>query len=332
MQKRNIPMHKSGLHLLLLVAAMTVPLQWTYAQGVPAPSGTQAAGAEMRVGDLRISGAFARATLPRAPVAGGYLTVSNSGTTDDRLLRAAATVSAEVQLHASSVEGGIMRMRALSEGIVIPAGQSVELTGAYHIMFVGLKHPLVEGTSFAVTLTFERAGSVGIDMPVAGFAASAPAAPEHGGMTHGTMHAPSMEHGTSGHATAAAHAGAGVDQTGLDDAQAIAALQTAMFDAPDKPLTMGPIIVVETYAVSDWAQAGAGGRALLRKTARGWAIHLCSGEGLRHAESLVKLGVPEAVAAELAERLAAAEAGLPAATIALYDSFDGTMMVDPSLM
>lgn len=45
---------------------------------------------DARVGDLAVSGAFARATLPNQPVAGGYLTITNSGAVDDRIVSAAS--------------------------------------------------------------------------------------------------------------------------------------------------------------------------------------------------------------------------------------------------
>lgn len=135
------------------------------------------------------------------------------------------------------------------------------------------------------------------------------------------------------HGDAAGHAGATtLDQSGLSDVDAIAALQKSMFDTPDNPLAMGPIVVSGEYAISDWAQAGAGGRALLRKTAHGWAIHLCSGAGLKEASDLVSIGVPEADAHRLAELLAHAEAGIGADQVALYDSFNGTMMIDENLI
>lgn len=123
-----------------------------------------------------------------------------------------------------------------------------------------------------------------------------------------------------------------VDQAGLSDVDAIAAMQKAMFDTPDNPLEMGPIVVAGEYAVSDWTQGAMGGRALLRKTDKGWAIHLCSGAGLKDAANLTQIGVPEHEAGELATQLAAAEANLTADQIAKYDSFDGTMMVDAGLM
>ena len=67
-----------------------------------------------------------------------------------------------------------MRMRAV-ENIPVPAnGQTALEPGGYHIMLIGLKQALKEGGSFPLTLTFEKAGSVTVQVPVQ--KAGAPAA------------------------------------------------------------------------------------------------------------------------------------------------------------
>ena len=120
------------------------------------------------LGSLEISGAFSRATLPNAPVGGGFLTITNSGSEADRLVSASSPVSADVQLHEMAMEGDVMKMRHLENGIEIPAGSTVTLEpGGLHIMFMGLKGALVEGESVPVTLTFEKAGTVEITLIIA---------------------------------------------------------------------------------------------------------------------------------------------------------------------
>ena len=277
--------------------------------------------ADVTVGGLTISGAFARATLPNAPVGGGFLTIVNSGSEADRLIAAATPVAGEVQLHEMKMDGDVMKMAQLPDGIEIPAGATVTLApGGLHLMFMQLKEPLVEGTRVPVTLTFEKAGTVEVEVEIGGIAAKEPA------MDH-SMHG---DNGEGAHHDHAAHMA--MDTSGMSDEDAIAAMQTAMFDKPDNPLTMGPIVVAGEYAVSDWAQGGTGGRALLRKTDKGWAIHLCAGDALKDAAQLVGLGVPEAEAHHIAEALASAEAKLDPALVGQFASFDGMMMIDESLM
>ncbi|WP_291364772.1 copper chaperone PCu(A)C [Devosia sp.] len=135
----------------------------------------------IHLGDINISLPFTRATLPNAPVGGGFLTIENAGTEADRLVSATSEVAGETQIHEMAMEGDVMKMRQLAEGLEIPAGETVVLApGGVHIMFMGLKQAFVEGETVAVTLTFEKAGSVEVLLPVAAAAADMPA----GAMVH----------------------------------------------------------------------------------------------------------------------------------------------------
>ncbi len=127
------------------------------------------------LGALTISGGFLRATLPKAPVGGAYLTITNTGTADDRLVSASSPAAGSTTLHEMELTNDIMRMRAVSGGMLIPAGGSLVLEpGSQHLMLNQLAAPLVEGDSIPITLTFEKAGSLTVDMPVGGFGATSP--------------------------------------------------------------------------------------------------------------------------------------------------------------
>jgi copper(I)-binding protein len=133
----------------------------------------------VHLGPLNISGPFSRATLPNAPVGGGFLTIENTGETADRLVSASSPAAAEVQIHEMKMEGEVMRMRALPDGLDLPPGETIVLApGGFHLMLMGLTQPLVEGEAVPVTLTFEQAGTVEVLLPVLGTAADAP---EHEG-------------------------------------------------------------------------------------------------------------------------------------------------------
>jgi copper(I)-binding protein len=109
--------------------------------------------------------AVARATAPGQPNGGGYLTLKGGGS-GDRLIGAQADVSKSVELHTMTMEGDVMRMRQV-DAIDVPAGKTVELKpGGQHIMFVGLKSPLKAGDSFPLTLRFQNAGDVTVNMKV----------------------------------------------------------------------------------------------------------------------------------------------------------------------
>lgn len=118
-------------------------------------------------GPLEIKAPFAKATLPNQPVAGGFLTVTNTGDADDTLVAAKSPAAGRMEIHEMAMEDNVMKMRELAGGLVIPAGGTVMLKpGGYHIMFMDLAGPLVAGESVDVTLTFEKAGDVTITMPV----------------------------------------------------------------------------------------------------------------------------------------------------------------------
>jgi copper(I)-binding protein len=133
--------------------------------------------APVSIGDIEITTAFARATLPNAPVAGGYLTITTTGTTADRLVAAASPAAGKVELHEMSMQGDVMKMAPLPDGVEVPAGETVTLSPCgRHIMFMQLKHPFVEGETVPVTLTFDKAGSVEVELSVGGVGADVPPA------------------------------------------------------------------------------------------------------------------------------------------------------------
>jgi copper(I)-binding protein len=137
-----------------------------------------ASSAVVRAGDIEISGAFARATLPSAPVGGGFLTLTNPGPEDDRLVAVSSPAAGRVLLHQTKMDGNVMKMDELPEGVPLPAGETVRLSpGGEHMMFTGLKAPFVEGSMVPVTLTFEKAGTVEVELPVEGVAATGPGTP-----------------------------------------------------------------------------------------------------------------------------------------------------------
>ena len=134
----------------------------------------------IHLGPLNISGPFTRATLPNAPVGGGFLTIENTGAEADRLVSASSPAAAQVQIHEMGMEGEVMRMRPLPDGLLLPAGETTVLApGGYHLMFMGLAGAFVEGETVPVTLVFEHAGTVDVDLPVLGAAADAPGHGEH---------------------------------------------------------------------------------------------------------------------------------------------------------
>lgn len=116
---------------------------------------------QVKLGSLTLTDLWARATPPVAKTAGGYLTITNAGTEPDRLVSVSSDASEKAEIHEMKTEDGTMTMRPAAEGVDIPAGATVALEpGGYHIMFIRPKAALEDGGKVAVTLTFEKAGSV----------------------------------------------------------------------------------------------------------------------------------------------------------------------------
>lgn len=120
---------------------------------------------EFKAGDLDINHPWSRATPQGAAVAAGYLSVTNNGSTPDRLVSVTAEIAERAEIHEMSVDSaGVMKMQALPDGLDIPAAGKVELKpGSFHIMFLGLKNPVKQGDMFKGTLTFEKAGTVAVE-------------------------------------------------------------------------------------------------------------------------------------------------------------------------
>ena len=94
---------------------------------------------------IEIGNPWTRATPPTAPTGGGFLTITNKGTTPDRLIAVRSPASSKVELHEMKMDGNIMRMREIEKGIEIPPGATVELKpGGFHIMFMELKAPFAK--------------------------------------------------------------------------------------------------------------------------------------------------------------------------------------------
>ena len=131
---------------------------------------------------LTITDARAFETPPTAMAGGGFLTISNTGTSDDVLIGVRADFP-RVELHTTAFEGDIARMVHV-DAIPVPMGETVTLEpGGMHVMFMGLQgNPLTAGDTIAATLIFEQAGEVPVTFDVI---ARDTAAVGHG---HGSHH------------------------------------------------------------------------------------------------------------------------------------------------
>jgi copper(I)-binding protein len=129
------------------------------------PLATPAMAHESAVGAITIEHAWAR---PSASDNGAvYMVLQNKGTSPDRLIAVSSKVAQSAELHTSTVDAqGVARMRPV-QAVEIPAGGEAKLTpSGTHVMLVGLSGPLKEGHGFPLTLSFEKAGTVTVDVAV----------------------------------------------------------------------------------------------------------------------------------------------------------------------
>jgi copper(I)-binding protein len=119
---------------------------------------------EYKLGPLVINHPWSRATPKGATVAGGYLKITNTGTTPDRLVSGSSNVGKRFEIHEVSMDGGVMKMRELKAGLDIAPGATVEFKpGSYHVMFVDIAQPFAKGDRVKATLTFEKAGKIDVE-------------------------------------------------------------------------------------------------------------------------------------------------------------------------
>lgn len=143
-----------------------------------APTSSQAH--EEKFDDLVISHPWSRATATNQKVGAVFMEVQTRTGQPDRLIAASTPDAETVEIHDHIRDGDVMRMRRI-DGVDIPAeGSAVLQPGGKHLMLIGLKFPLFEETVFPMTLEFEKAGPVEIEVIVeAAGAGAAKASGDH---------------------------------------------------------------------------------------------------------------------------------------------------------
>jgi copper(I)-binding protein len=140
----------------LILAASAVDTPWAAAQAH-----------EYKSGNLHIGHPWARPTPPSARNGAVYMEIRNSGAEPDRLTGVKTALAATVEIHATLNEDGVMKMRRVENGVEAPAGGAVKFEpGGLHVMLIGLIEPLKEGARHPVTLVFQKAGEIAVEIKV----------------------------------------------------------------------------------------------------------------------------------------------------------------------
>lgn len=130
--------------------------------------------------EIIIEDAYARSASPMAKSGAAFMMIKNSGEAD-RLIAASSDAAARTELHTHlEGENGVMRMVHVEEGFELPADGMIAMQrGGKHVMLMGLNAPMEQGATVTVTLTFEKAGDVVVEVPVD------LERQDHGGINHG---------------------------------------------------------------------------------------------------------------------------------------------------
>ena len=143
------------LNKLIVIAALLLPACFAHAH-------------EYKAGELEIAHPWSQELPPNAPTVAAYFVIHNTGATPDRLLSADTPVADKAELHEHVMQGDLMKMQQVPSVAVPAKGDLTFAPMAYHVMLLGLKDRslLADGKQFPLTLTFEKAGKVEVEVSV----------------------------------------------------------------------------------------------------------------------------------------------------------------------
>ena len=121
---------------------------------------------EYKLGDLLVDHPWARASIGQAPNGAAYMTITTEGQETDRLMGVESDAANRVELHTHLMDNGVMKMRPVEAIEITPGEPTLLQPGGLHVMLMGLKAPLRLGESFQMTLVFERAGRVEVEVKI----------------------------------------------------------------------------------------------------------------------------------------------------------------------
>ncbi|WP_129243637.1 copper chaperone PCu(A)C [Achromobacter veterisilvae] len=128
-----------------------------------------------KAGPIEIDHPWSRATVPAVPTGVVYFVLRNPSQDEDRLVSVSTPVAEKAELHTHIRDSDVMRMRKVDSIEIAPVSTTALEPGGLHVMLIGLKQPLVKGKAFPLTLVFEEAGPVTVQVDVQGTTDKAPA-------------------------------------------------------------------------------------------------------------------------------------------------------------
>lgn len=199
---------KSLLALLRPVSAVAVALFLAACGGTPDGHGDTAP--EAQAGTMTVEDAVAN-VMPGGEQGAIYLEINNETGQEDRLLSVATDGAEVAETHETVTDGDVLRMESRPEGFPIPAGQTLELApSGKHIMLMQLSEGLVAQGTLTLTLHFEKAGHITVEVPVQSLGGGDEM--DHSGMDHSGMDHSGMDHSGMDHS--------GMDSGAMDEGEA----------------------------------------------------------------------------------------------------------------
>ncbi|WP_192559658.1 copper chaperone PCu(A)C [Pseudomonas allokribbensis] len=143
------------LNKFIVIAALLLPACFAHAH-------------EYKAGELEIAHPWSQELPPNAPTVAAYFIIHNGGKTADRLLSVDSPIAPTAELHEHVMQGDLMKMQQVPN-VSIPAGENVTFAPmAYHVMLMNPtdRSLLTDGKRFPLTLHFEKAGNVTVEVAV----------------------------------------------------------------------------------------------------------------------------------------------------------------------
>lgn len=114
---------------------------------------------------LRITDPYARVI---GPSGAAYFRIANETAQEDTLLSATSPDAGMVMLMNDHADAkGVMKMTDLPDGLTVAAKDARLLASAAdHVMLMDLTHPIKQGDTLTLVLTFRHAGQMTLTLPV----------------------------------------------------------------------------------------------------------------------------------------------------------------------
>jgi copper(I)-binding protein len=143
------------LNRIILLAVLLLPVGLAHAH-------------QYKAGELEIAHPWSQELPPNAPTVAAYFVIHNNGKTADRLLGVDSPIAGEAELHEHVQQDDLMKMQPVPVVDIAPGATITFAPMAYHVMLLGLKDRslLNDGKRFPLTLHFEKAGDVTVNVTV----------------------------------------------------------------------------------------------------------------------------------------------------------------------